>query len=277
MLKKLVLFFVAITLVCIALVQPVMAAPTKGQLNIEWLKLDGDEEAYIRDMITEGELEERILSEATSVSKGVLKSVGEKDGSDGLGLLYLEEAKFGELAMAGVEIDKPDYFGAKISGYITPKESGKYKFRLFSDDHCRLKLGDDWIVGVWGDDMDPELEDNEGYLADGTYKTWNIEAFSKEIDLEAGKSYPIYAEYWDGWGGHFINITWSLNGGDQKLIDAEYLSSEAVSSETPDDKEKPDDKGKDQPKTADASMLINLLAAGVAGVGGLGLYKSKKK
>lgn len=246
-----------------------MAAPIKGQLNVEWYKLGGPrEESYIRNMIKDLELEQRILAEAKLVSKGVLKSAGTKDGSDGVGLLYFEEALLGELAVKGAEIPDANYFAMVITGYITPEKTGKYKFRLISDDQSRLKIGDKWVVGVWGtdeEDMDPNLIGNNGYISeqDKTFKTWDIEKISDEIELEAGKSYPIRVEYWDGWGGHYFNLKWSYNGEDMKIIDSKYLSADPL------------DPDETSPATYDVSILLNLAIAGAVVFGGLKLRRKK--
>jgi len=256
MLKKSLAFLIGIALIIVAMSATVMAAPeANGKLKVDWYDLGPEgEDTFnkIRALRDQNKLAELLNQDWVSfVKSGELTQF--EGATSGHGLLYLEGDKFKDLVRANISgKNEPDAFAMVITGFLIPKESGKYKFRLMSDDSSRLKIGNDWVVSTWGQ---PE--------PDG--RTWNQERFSDEIELEAGKVYPIRVEYFDGWGGEALTFTWSKDGGDFVPIPADVLASAVEGYEDP---------GSDKPsQTSDVSMLLPLLMAGAAALGALKFRK----
>lgn len=254
MLKKSIAFLIILTLMIVALSATVTAAPVEGKLRAEWYDLGPEEESTynkIRDLRDQGELDTILESDfSTYVKTSELSQSGD---TSGVGLLMLPSDVLKNFALQNLEGKKsdgehPNSFGLVITGFITPKEDGKYKFRLFSDDSSRFKLGDEWLCSTWNE---PE--------ADG--RTWEQERISKEVELKAGEAYPIRVEYFDGWGGHMLEITWSKDGGDFTNIPTEVFSYDAEAETEP------------TTETSDVSMLMPLLIAGAAAFGTLKLRK----
>lgn len=71
-------------------------------------------------------------------------------------------------------------FSAKFESVFTPKQSGKVTFYLAGDDGTRLYIDGKRVIDDWG----------HGPAKEKTYS----------MDVEAGKSYPIVLEYWQGGG-----------------------------------------------------------------------------
>lgn len=77
---------------------------------------------------------------------------------------------------------------ARWSGQLVPTVSGKYVLTLKTDDGCRLFLDGKKLIDAWVDRSATE---------DRTI-----------VDLEAGRSYDLTVEYYDGGGDSFARLYW---------------------------------------------------------------------
>ncbi|MCX6344714.1 MAG: PA14 domain-containing protein [Armatimonadetes bacterium] len=94
-------------------------------------------------------------------------------------------------------------YSVRWTGKLTPDQTGNFKFFTQSDDGVRL-----WIDGK-------QIIDD-----------WNVHPVktnvSSELELEAGKSYDIKIEYYQGDGGRCVRLLWKTPGmtaGDEMLDD----------------------------------------------------------
>ncbi|MHC1764675.1 MAG: LamG-like jellyroll fold domain-containing protein [Verrucomicrobiia bacterium] len=106
--------------------------------------------------------------------------------------------------------DSHENFGATMEGYITPKESGSYRFFIYSDDASQLFLSTD------------DTEANLVLIAEepsccnfftepaATYE--EMTRTSNPIALTAGKSYFVRMIYKEGGGGDYGQVAWRKEG-----------------------------------------------------------------
>ncbi len=99
-------------------------------------------------------------------------------------------------------------FTAQMVGYLTPPETGYYKFAVASDDHSILYLGTS---------ADRSTKREICYY-NGSTGRWNTGAQlanqqSAPIYLEAGQTYYIEAVYRDGTGGDGVSVFWQTPSG----------------------------------------------------------------
>jgi hypothetical protein len=124
--------------------------------------------------------------------------------------------------------DSHENYGATMEGFITPTESGDYRFFIYSDDASQLFLGADdkpidplttsWIAeepGCCNNFTEP----------DGTHTRT-----SEPISLVANKKYSILLVYKEGGGGDYGQVAWRKEGdptpaGSLRPIPGLYLSS----------------------------------------------------
>lgn len=103
--------------------------------------------------------------------------------------------------------DSHDNFGARITGWITPTETGEYEFFLRSDDGAELQLSTDdnpanlQFIAEETDCCDAFLEASTGDLAT-----------SLPINLRAGQSYAIQVVQKEGGGGDYAQVAWRKVG-----------------------------------------------------------------
>jgi hypothetical protein len=104
-----------------------------------------------------------------------------------------------------------DRFGARISGWLTPTESGSYRFFIRSDDASQLLISanaDPDGAGVVAEEFGCCQAFLEPTNAEGTPNTQT----SEPIQLVAGQSYYIAAIYKEGGGGDFCEVAWRKEG-----------------------------------------------------------------
>ncbi|MBI1840223.1 MAG: hypothetical protein HYR88_05155 [Verrucomicrobia bacterium] len=97
--------------------------------------------------------------------------------------------------------DSHENFGATIEGYLTPTESGDYRFFLASDDASQLFLSTD------------NQEANLTQIAEQTsccnvFTEPDSPLTSEPIPLVAGKNYFIRAAYKEGSGSDYLRVAW---------------------------------------------------------------------
>jgi len=101
-----------------------------------------------------------------------------------------------------------DRFNGQMIGYLTPPETGFYKFAIASDDHSILYLGTSNL----------RASKREICNYNGSTGRWNTGAQlanqqSALIYLEAGKSYYFEAVHRDGTGGDGVSVFWQTPSG----------------------------------------------------------------
>ena len=119
--------------------------------------------------------------------------------------------------------DANDNYGASMEGYLTPTESGSYRFFIYSDDASQFFISSD---------------DKEANLAQVAEETGCCNFFtepdsartSEPVALTAGKKYFVRLVYKEGGGGDYGQIAWRKEGdttGAGKLtpIPSKFLSS----------------------------------------------------
>ena len=101
--------------------------------------------------------------------------------------------------------DSKDAYGASIEGYLTPAETGSYRFFIYSDDSSQFFISSD---------------DKEANLAQVAEETGCCNYFtepdsprtSDPVALTAGKKYFIRLVYKEGGGGDYGQIAWRKEG-----------------------------------------------------------------
>lgn len=98
-----------------------------------------------------------------------------------------------------------DFFGLRVHGYMTPRQSGTYTLRANVDNGYRL-----WVNGeLWFEQWEG------GYWTDQTGE-WPESIMP--MQFEAGQVYEIYAEFIENWGGQQILLEWSIDGGNYASV-----------------------------------------------------------
>ena len=118
--------------------------------------------------------------------------------------------------------DSHDNYGAAMEGYLTPTESGDYRFFVYSDDASQLFLSTD------------DKEDNLAQIAEETgccnnFTEPGTARTSEPVTLVAGKKYFIRMIYKEGGGGDYGQVAWRKEGnttaaGSLLPIPGKYLS-----------------------------------------------------
>jgi hypothetical protein len=101
--------------------------------------------------------------------------------------------------------DSKDNYGASIEGFLTPTESGSYRFFIYSDDASQFFISTD---------------DKEANLAQVAEETGCCNFFtepdsartSEPVALTAGKKYFVRMVYKEGGGGDYGQIAWRKEG-----------------------------------------------------------------
>lgn len=99
-------------------------------------------------------------------------------------------------------------YGCRIRGYIIPKITGRYIFRITSDDFSELFLSMT---------SNPHEKKRICFVPGWTrYNQWDLypEQKSEEIKLISGNKYYIEALFKEGWGGDHLIISWRLPNGE---------------------------------------------------------------
>ncbi len=121
--------------------------------------------------------------------------------------------------------DSHEQFGATISGWLTPAESGDYRFFIYSDDASELWLSTDATEANLGM-IAQETGCCNNFTEPGTART------SEPVSLVAGKKYFIKLYYKEGGGGDYGQVAWRKEGdttpaGALTPIPGRFLSSQA--------------------------------------------------
>ena len=119
--------------------------------------------------------------------------------------------------------DVHENYGATIEGYLTPKESGQYRFFIYTDDSSQLYLStDDKPANLT--QVAEETSCCNNFTEPDSPRT------SEPIALTAGKKYFVRLIYKEGGGGDYGQVAWRKEGDTTaaarlKPITSEFLSS----------------------------------------------------
>ncbi len=148
--------------------------------------------------------------------------------------------------------DFAEQFGGKLSGWLTPTESGTYRFFIRSDDASDLLFSETGQPGVaeviaWESTCCGAFEEP----ADITTET------SLPIVLTAGNKYYISAEYKEGGGGDYVQVAWRKEGDATPAADLTPIPGALFESYAPAEPPK-----FDQPTVADGTVTITWTGTG---------------
>ncbi len=101
--------------------------------------------------------------------------------------------------------DIHENFGGRITGFVTPTQSGDYEFFLRSDDASQLFLSPDDKVSNLA------MEAEETGCCNAFMETGDVRTTAPK-SLVAGKSYAIQVLYKEGGGGDFAQVAWRKVG-----------------------------------------------------------------
>ncbi len=108
--------------------------------------------------------------------------------------------------------DSHDNYGATMEGYLTPTESGNYRFFVYSDDASELWLSTDdkeanlQLIAQETDCCDVFQEPNNPNDDGFTFPT------SEPVALVAGKNYYVRLILKEGGGGDYAQVAWRKEG-----------------------------------------------------------------
>ncbi|UCC97595.1 MAG: hypothetical protein JSW66_17345, partial [Phycisphaerales bacterium] len=124
-----------------------------------------------------------------------------------------------ELSSFDAPVDRSDFFGGRIHGYLIPETSGDYTFWIASDDNGELWLSTDQspanavlisTVSPWTDHLE--------------FDSFAVTP-SGPISLVGGQKYYIMALYKEGWGGDNCAVAWQgPDSPEREVIAGYYLS-----------------------------------------------------
>jgi hypothetical protein len=94
-------------------------------------------------------------------------------------------------------------FAARFSGFVYPSFTGKYTFRVRTDDGSTLSINSSNLVNNW---QSSSVSDRSG-----------------EITLNRCTKYPISLEMMQGNGGSYAHLSWTAPNGTEEIIPKKYL------------------------------------------------------
>jgi len=122
--------------------------------------------------------------------------------------------------------DANENYGATMAGYLTPTESGDYRFFIYSDDASQLFLSADQTPV---DPLTSQWIAEEPGCCNNFSEPGAHTRTSEPISLVAGKKYYILMVYKEGGGGDYGQVAWRKEGdptpaASLKPIPGKYLS-----------------------------------------------------
>lgn len=114
-------------------------------------------------------------------------------------------------------------FGQRIVGYLKPKETGYYKFVLYSDDGSELWIGTNGSLGSLRLAASVASRDRIGSASIGEIRFES--QISEDFLLEKGNRYPLEIIHIQGLEAAFVELHWIRPGKHYlELITSEYIS-----------------------------------------------------
>ncbi|UCE46919.1 MAG: hypothetical protein JSW47_15070, partial [Phycisphaerales bacterium] len=115
-------------------------------------------------------------------------------------------------------VNLDDNFGARLSGWLTPPDSGDYHFFVSSNDGSQVWLSSDHDPG-----NAIKIAEVPGWTSPEQWDKY-AEQKSAAIPLEGGQLYFIQALFKEGGGGDFVQVGWERPGMvGPTIIDGQYL------------------------------------------------------
>jgi hypothetical protein len=103
--------------------------------------------------------------------------------------------------------DFAEQFGGKLSGWLTPTETGSYRFFIRSDD------ASDLLLSLTGQPENADLIAWEPVCCGAFEEPLETATeTSLPISLTAGQKYYLSAEYKEGTGGDYVQVAWRKEG-----------------------------------------------------------------
>jgi len=99
-----------------------------------------------------------------------------------------------------------DRFGAEWKGVLTPASTTKYTFTTESDDGVRVWVNNRLIIDRWNDHA-PQID-------------------TADMDLEAGKAYPVTVQYYENYGDATMRFLWAMPGQTATPVGGAYVTHE---------------------------------------------------
>jgi hypothetical protein len=172
------------------------------------------------------------LAAITGLVPGLLVEYWERDISGSLadmhkkGLFNRQPESTQVLDAFETPKDRAEKFAGRISGYLTPPETGEYIFYLAADDEGELWLSPD------------ETPEKKTLCLSGKlikYHLWDKEkGRSDPVRLVKGQHYYVEGYYQEGQGGDHLCVAWSLSPNDDpKVVGASNLLYSATAGFTP--------------------------------------------
>ncbi len=106
----------------------------------------------------------------------------------------------GVVTLAEAPAEYGSDYGQRISGWITPPESGDYRFYLAADDQAEL-----WLSTTDQRADRVRIASRTGY---NSYRAWSTATTSPSISLVAGQRYYIEILHKENGGGDHVSVTW---------------------------------------------------------------------
>lgn len=142
---------------------------------------------------------------------------------------YFLPAQEGVLQPGSLSGSLTPFTAGRIRGYVTPRQSGWYRFWISSGESAELwlstqpgsKYHKQYLCGMSG-----ELGSGNGFRIDRPF-LWDVYAFqmSDEVYLEAGEAYYLESDYQFGDSGHtHVSIAWAMRGGVRQPIPQSCLN-----------------------------------------------------
>ncbi len=125
-------------------------------------------------------------------------------------------------------------YGDSLSGWITPKTSGRYTFFISSDDPSELYLNPNGADPAGAVKIAEETDCCDAFQE---YGITNDDGYtlptSEAISLVAGHSYFIQALHTEGGGGDYVKVAWRMEGDETAPAELNPITGEFLSAYAP--------------------------------------------
>ena len=98
----------------------------------------------------------------------------------------------------------PDNFAVRWTGQVLPRVTGRHTFQTTTDDGVRLWIDGELLIDQWRDQAPT--------------------AYAGTIDLEAGRAYDVWMEYYEAAAGAVARLAWAYPGQGMQVIPTDQLA-----------------------------------------------------